>query len=79
MDCHGVSIMDQEELQKLFQELESWDFHLLPKKYGPYTASLVDEEDPDGLVEFKGKDGIARMWMPRADYDSIIKHQQRQI
>lgn len=67
-------MVSKEELQKIKEIIESWDCSILPKEHGPYTASLVDEEDPDGLVVFKGRDGIARMWMPREDYDAIREY-----
>jgi hypothetical protein len=36
---------------------------------------LVDEEDPTGIVEFKGRDGVSRMQMPREDYDAIREYE----
>lgn len=54
--------------------IESWDCAVLPKEYGPYTASLVDEKFPTGMVEFKDRNGIPRMQLPREDYDSIKEY-----
>lgn len=37
------------------------------------SVELCDENDPDGLVVFKNKDGQPVMWMPRADYEAFRK------
>lgn len=36
-----------------------------------WTAELVDENDPNGAVVLKDKDGTPRMWMPRDVYEEI--------
>jgi hypothetical protein len=63
--------MEIKELKELFKEIESWDCSILPKKDGPYTVALVDENDLNGLVEFIDKNGIPRLQLPRKDYDDI--------
>lgn len=67
--------MVNENLQKLKSIIESWDCEVLPKEYGPYTVSLMNEQDPTGWVEFKDKDGIPRLQLPREDYESIKEHE----
>ena len=37
-----------------------------------WTAQLVDESKPDGLVVFVDEQGTPRMWMPREDYDAWV-------
>jgi hypothetical protein len=64
----------KEDLKKIKEIVESWDYCLLPKEYGPYTVSLVDEEFPKGMVQFRDRNGVIRMAMPREDYDSIIEY-----
>lgn len=63
--------MVNEDLRKIKEIIDSWNTEVLPKEYGPYTASLVDEKDPTGMVEFKDCNGIPRMQLLREDYDSI--------
>ena len=38
---------------------------------GDYVE-LLDEEDEDGLVVLRAKDGRIKMWFSRAAYDSIV-------
>jgi hypothetical protein len=66
--------MVNEDLRKIKEIIDSWDCAVLPKEHGPYTASLVDENDPTGMVEFKDRNGIPRMQLPREDYDSIKEY-----
>ena len=68
-------MINKETLQKIKDIVDSWDCSFLPKEYGPYTAQLANEDDPTGIVEFKDKNGIARMQMPREDYDAIRKYE----
>jgi hypothetical protein len=63
--------MVNEDLRKIKEIIESWESPVLSKEHGPYTASLVDEKDPTGMVEFKDRNGIPRMQLLREDYDSI--------
>jgi hypothetical protein len=67
--------MVNKDLEKIKEIIDSWDCTFLPKEHGPYTVSLVDEEDPTGIVEFKGRDGVSRMQMPREDYDAIREYE----
>ena len=64
----------KEDLKKLKEIIDSWECSILPKENAPYTASLVNEEEPYGLVVFKGRDGIVRMSMLREDYDAIREY-----
>lgn len=68
--------INKEILQEIKNIVDSWDFIILPKEYGPYTAQLINEDDPTGMVEFRDKNGIARMQMLREDYDflNILKY-----
>lgn len=36
-------------------------------------VELVDENQPNGLVVFKRADGSPFMWMPRSDYENLLK------
>jgi hypothetical protein len=59
------------EIKEALNYIDSLDSALL--KDGPYTVQLVDESDPDGFVEFKNKNGVVCMSMPRQDYEDFIK------
>ena len=67
----------KEGLKKIRDIIESWDSCVLPKKYGPYTVSLVDEEFPNGMVQFRDCNGTIRLAMPREDYDYIVENKVR--
>ncbi|MCK9567692.1 YgdI/YgdR family lipoprotein [Candidatus Pacearchaeota archaeon] len=72
-------MINDEDLQKIKEIIDSWDCVFLPKEHGPYTVSLVDEKDPTGMVEFKDRNGIPRMQLPREDYDSIKEYRESEI
>jgi hypothetical protein len=62
------------ELKAAVDEIEKHDFKLLPKEDGPYTVQLMDEDDPDGPVEFLDHKGHMRMMMPQKDYWDMLEY-----
>jgi hypothetical protein len=36
------------------------------------TVELLDENDPEGMVVFKNKEGRPTVWMPRPVYDYFV-------
>ena len=59
------------DLKKLFDELDAIPLSFKGKCK---TASLLDENDPDGLVALRSASGAPLIVMPREVYDEILEY-----
>lgn len=59
--------MNTTELARLFDLVSHWHRDVAPGDY----CCLADENDPDGIVEFRRANGCVYMTMPRDVYDSL--------
>ncbi len=58
----------KEDLEESFKLL---DARPLPRHEPPISAQLMDENDEDGPVEFRDKNGVAFLWMSQKDYRDL--------